>query len=425
MMDLRPQGWQVELQCPQCGGPVVLEETDRIFSCSFCRVRLFIFHPGFPRYFITPRSTELKDVFFLPYWRFKGFSFSYENDEIQERVVDSNLLALKAKGLPVSLGFRPQVLKLRFAASETRGRFLKPHFAFKSLPSKAGVQAGFASERRLELAGTYEAFVGETLSLIYSPTTVKKGVLFDSILDRPIGRAEEAVLDKLPSDDPASHAIQFLPTLCPHCGWDLQGEKNTLVLICKNCDSAWVSTKEGLKSQEFAFLPGEESDSTVYLPFWQLRAEISGVELSSCADLIRMANLARAVTSEMGEQEMHFRIPAFKVQPMLFLRLSKFMTIGSICDKAEETRSEWPKSDKSNLHPVTLDANEAAESIPVTMESFAVPKRVFVSKLHEIKVKVVKRLLVYTPFIARGNELIHPKMPVSISANALKFGRFL
>jgi DNA-directed RNA polymerase subunit RPC12/RpoP len=29
-------------QCPQCGAPVQLEETDRIFSCPFCQVRLFI-----------------------------------------------------------------------------------------------------------------------------------------------------------------------------------------------------------------------------------------------------------------------------------------------------------------------------------------------------------------------------------------------
>src|SRR3989339_2060059 len=33
--------------------------------------------------------------------------------------------------------------------------------------------------------------------------------------------------------------FRFVPTLCPHCGWDMEGQKDSLVLICRNCDSAW------------------------------------------------------------------------------------------------------------------------------------------------------------------------------------------
>jgi NADH pyrophosphatase NudC (nudix superfamily) len=27
---------------------------------------------------------------------------------------------------------------------------------------------------------------------------------------------------------------------CPHCGWDMEGGKDSLVLICRNCNIAWT-----------------------------------------------------------------------------------------------------------------------------------------------------------------------------------------
>ncbi|RME62869.1 MAG: hypothetical protein D6778_10460, partial [Nitrospirae bacterium] len=63
---------KVFLECPQCGGPVELEETDRLFRCSFCRVKLQITAPGPPRYWLKPRDEPFSELIFLPYWRFKG-----------------------------------------------------------------------------------------------------------------------------------------------------------------------------------------------------------------------------------------------------------------------------------------------------------------------------------------------------------------
>ena len=52
--NLTPNPWAVELQCPQCGAPVTLEEADRILACAFCRVRLLLIHPGYPQYYLDP-----------------------------------------------------------------------------------------------------------------------------------------------------------------------------------------------------------------------------------------------------------------------------------------------------------------------------------------------------------------------------------
>jgi hypothetical protein len=424
-MDQGNQGWQVELQCPQCGGPVVLEETDHILACSFCRVRLFISCPNYPRYFMAPRCTSFKDVFFLPYWRFKGLAFTCHENEVRQRIVDSSLLALRAVGLPLSLGVRPQVLKLKFATPETDGRFLKPHFPFKTLPSKSGAGAGPVADPGKSFPGFYEAFIGETLSLIYSPVVIEKGLLCDAILRQPLARVPEDVFEKLPSDNSHHHAIRFIPTLCPHCGWDLEGEKDTLLLLCRNCDSGWVSSPDGLKRQEFTVFTQTTPHPVVYLPFWRLKAEIFGVKLRSVADLTRLANLPRAITSAMEERGAFFRIPAFKVQPHLFLRLAKLLTISQKFEDIQELHGRWPKSDTSKLFPVTLPVHEAAESIAMTMTSFVVPKPQFISRLHEIKVKLLEYTLVYLPFEARGSELIQPEMQISISANALRLGRLI
>ncbi len=49
-----PDSWAIELQCPQCGAPVTMEEADRILACAFCRVRLIMIHPGYPQYYLDP-----------------------------------------------------------------------------------------------------------------------------------------------------------------------------------------------------------------------------------------------------------------------------------------------------------------------------------------------------------------------------------
>ncbi|MGD9137268.1 MAG: hypothetical protein PVH42_10930, partial [Desulfobacterales bacterium] len=32
----------IEYQCPQCGAPATIEETDRLFTCQFCRVNSYL-----------------------------------------------------------------------------------------------------------------------------------------------------------------------------------------------------------------------------------------------------------------------------------------------------------------------------------------------------------------------------------------------
>ena len=228
----------VELSCPQCGAPVVLEETDRILSCGFCRVRLCLTFQGTPAYrLITPDLPETGLVH-VPYWRYRGMEFSVESLEIRHRVVDHSHLAVKVSGLPPTLGYRPQVLKLKPLPPPGAGnRFLKPEIPFEHLRAVAqgsmpGNTDGAAELLRLK---TFERLVGETVDLVYSPVLTKEDALWDPILRRPVVGADTTALDRPLQDRPRQGSIRFLPMMCPTCGWDLAGEKDTLAPVCRNC----------------------------------------------------------------------------------------------------------------------------------------------------------------------------------------------
>jgi DNA-directed RNA polymerase subunit RPC12/RpoP len=111
--------WQIEHQCPQCGAPVILEETDRILACPYCRVSLYIAARDYTALYWPASPAVAQEIVFMPYWRFKGMSFSCRGREVQTKIADMSRLAVPVIGMPYSLGVRPQALKLKFVAPET------------------------------------------------------------------------------------------------------------------------------------------------------------------------------------------------------------------------------------------------------------------------------------------------------------------
>lgn len=334
-------------------------------------------------------------------------------------MVDSSLLAVNLKCFPPTLGLRPQTLKLRFATPQTMGEFLAPQFPFK-MPGKTPLPdspAGFSTGEGSPVL--FETFVGDTLSVIYSPIYIRGGAFCDAILNRPVASIPTGGPGCLPACRGNDTLIRFFSTLCPACGWDLEGDKETLVLLCRNCGSSWESSGDGLKKIDSATVAGE-GDSIHYLPFWQLRAEVTGpVALHSYGDLIRSANLPKAVRKEWDDRELSFWIPAFKIQPHLFLRLARSLTV---IQPSDELLESLPGK---QVYPVTLPASDAVESIPATVASFAVPRHLVLPRLPDIRVALKRFLLVYLPFALQGEEFIHRGMQLTISRNALKLGRQL
>lgn len=405
---------QIEHQCPQCGAPIVLEETDRLFSCRYCKVNSFLFPGDFFRYVLPHAAPEGKALFYVPYWRFKGILFSSLLGRIDHRIVDVSYQALESKVFPVSVGLRSQAMKLRFVSPETEGHFLKPGVPLTRVVQ--GVEQRFSTA--LPSPVFARCFVGETLSQIYAPYYMN-GQLYDAVLNRPVASPPPEAFDAmaLPGGTP-NWQIRFIPAQCPVCGWDLEGERDSIALNCRNCDTLWTHAKKGFRKLEFGHVP-ENKQPVLFLPFYRIHAGITGLALRSYADLIRVANLPKVVQRGMEKRLFHFWSPAFKIRPGDFLRFSLALTLS----QPEET---WiPGMPKTESHPVTLSIPEALESLKISLAGFMKPPGTMLPTLPDIEIAPKSLALVYFPFHVQGSEIFHPGFQLRTTRNILHYARNL
>jgi len=399
----------IEHQCPQCGAPAILKETDRLFACEFCRVKSYLFQKDFFRYMLPNSAPKNKDLLFFPYWRFKGMIFSCVEDGIKHRFIDFSHQAVESSYFPISVGLRSQALKLNFVTPESKGYFLKPTQPFKNVMNIFNHRYSIALPNPV----FHQSHIGETLSLIYSPYYANNKIV-DAILNKPVS-------PKLPDDFDATlfqggcpdGRINFIPTLCPDCGWDLEGRRDALVLNCKNCNSVWRPTANGFKKLKFAILPANQKN-VIYLPFWRIKADVTGITLNSYADLVRIANIPKAIQKKWEDLEFRFWALAFKVRPQVFLRLARNITLAQ---PQEKLVGRLPDT---RLHPVTLPIEEAIESLTVNLAGFMKPQKDLFPILRDITIKPKSYLLVYIPFIEQHHEFVHPEFHLSINKNQLE-----
>lgn len=411
-------GWIIEEQCPQCGAPVTLKETDRLFSCTFCRVKLYIMSSGFFRYCIPPPEDLEEEIVYAPYWRFRGMSFSLSQQGLKHRVIDTSFPATGYDFLPPSLGLRPQTQKLKFMSPEIKGKFLKQKIPFKQIFSNIKAEEKTSAEQIENPSVFLQSFIGETTSLIYAPFYLKDYRFHDAILKSPVQTESDNKPRSVPLEKTQNWNRSFQPTLCPLCGWDLNGEKESCILICNNCHSAWKASPSGFKKVRFEVIQ-IQGDNILYVPFWKMQTNVDELQLHTYADLARFANIPKAANRAWEKEKLYFWSPAFKVAPKLFLRLSKQLTLSHFMEKGQN------KPEKTELHffPVTLPAAEAAQSIRITLARLVTHKKNVYPMLPDLKINVRGSSLIYLPFIVRTNEVVQHHLKFSINKNALKFGK--
>jgi ribosomal protein L37AE/L43A len=400
----------VEHQCPQCGAPVVLEETERFFTCSYCRVKSYLMHHGYLRYYLPAKTPQRPDLFYIPYWRFKGMGFSLQASQTTHRFIDTSQQAVNLSGMPPSLGLRPQAINMRFVLPDTPGQFIKPQ-----VPK---IEAMQTVERRMQQAlkrcTMRQFFIGESISIIYAPF-YGTNRLFDGILEQPLGAEFDLTerLIKAPASKPARQ-FSFVPSLCPACGWDMQGRPDTRVLHCTNCTTAWMASRSGFKQVPFSHWKAKHpAETDRYLPFWRIQADASGIQLDSYADLVRIANLPKAVQESWGNRPFRFWVPAIKIKPKRFLRLSTSLTL---------SQPRWKPLDKMPApfsYPVTLPLKEAIECLMITLGEIVKPRKSFAANFPQIQLKPASALLVYLPFAEGHHEYICRELQVAINKNVL------
>jgi hypothetical protein len=404
--------FSVEQECPQCGAPIGLEETDHLLQCPYCHVKSFLFAPDYFR-LVLPHKAPGKEIVYAPYLRFKGNVYACQGQTIGHRIVDITHLGTPVKGLPISLGLRPQAMKMRFVTPDTGGSFLGCSLRVADVLAKVGRHTPGSGQL------FHRAFIGEAVSLIYLPLFVQKEVIFDAITNRPIVKlTQDEDTFKSAADNYPRWRLTFMSTLCPQCGWNLDGERDSVALTCRNCDTAWEASEGKFVRVSLAVVPGQ-GQKAVYLPFWRITARAEGIEIDSFADFIRVTNQPRVAQEAWENQDMSYWCPAFKIRPRIFLRLLSQLTVSQKDFKTEQTIP------KHNLYPVTMPQSEAAQSMKLTLANSAMTKRNTFPLLSQLNFVIKAATLIYLPFKDMGHDMVQQHMRVSINKKALEYGRYL
>ena len=398
--------FQIELECPQCGAPLVLDETECIIQCNFCRTRHILQSFPYPCYYIAPGLDDKYSglqVAYVPYWRFKGLEFTLGGPQSNFRIIDHSYLAVDKNGLPASLGLRSQTQKLKFIQKGITGSFLPPAITRKDILQKIAGK------------GDQKAYIGEILSLIFMPVYQDADMAYDGLSGKKIAIHPS---DLLANKQSPAIRLDFIPALCPNCGWDLKGKTDSFVLSCNNCTNFWIVHNKKLnKITPLFYGLGQKTD--ILLPFWQFQIESKTLNCSTHAHLITMANLSKVPRKTDEIKPLYFYVPAFKINPKLFLRIGGQTTLAQI----EPTKiTKLPTTD---LHPANLSLDEGFQAVLPLLLDLCTHKKETWNLLRKEKPKLISFHLVYLSFQTAGNELIQDNLGFALPANTLRFGRKL
>ncbi|MDY6906267.1 MAG: hypothetical protein SWH61_16470 [Thermodesulfobacteriota bacterium] len=310
---------------------------------------------------------------------------------------------------PSTLGFRSQVLRLQLVSAENTGNFLRPK-GFRETMDIFNKQ--FNAHRKNDPA-IHQDYIGETASLIYSPFYLDGRQLVDAVLneDTSARLSDDLDMDELDTCRPERETL-FLPGLCPACGWDLTGDRESLALVCRNCDTLWRARGDTLKQIRYGRVETKDTDALL-MPFWRIEAGVSGIELATYADLVKVANLPKVPQPGWQDIPFMFWAPAFKITPQIFLRLNRQFTFAQPQYELTQTFGE------AEMHPITLPVTEAVESLKITMAAILRPPKKMLPLLPDIAIKPTAIRLVLVPFSRRHHDLFNADLNVSINKNTL------
>jgi predicted RNA-binding Zn-ribbon protein involved in translation (DUF1610 family) len=404
----------IEHQCPQCGAPAELAETDRLFRCGFCRVASYLTTPDLFRYVLPHKVKTGQEIFYYPYWRFKGMSVACLPHKIESRIVDFSQRALDGADFPPSVGFRGQTQKLRFASALAGGRFLKPQSS----------QTDFVSSLEPRLTENlprpilHQVCIAETVSLLYAPFYLDTQ-LIDALIDRPVpGIRSESVEPLLACAETPNWPIRFIAAICPHCGQDLKGERDALALSCANCSTLWRAEGERLGAMECFHVAGTER-TAIHLPFWRIEAEVSSISLTTLADLVRVGNLPKVVQPSWEERPFYFWSPAFKVRPQNLLNIGSHLTLNQPADDLA------PGPPDGAVQSVNLPLTEAMDSLKPILAGFMRPRERMVELLPKIDIRLRRAAVVFLAFSQTRHEWVHDGLRLAVNKNTIGHARNL
>ncbi|MFC1580368.1 hypothetical protein ACFL4N_05585 [Thermodesulfobacteriota bacterium] len=401
----------VDFQCLQCGAPAELKETTRLFACQYCGVKSYLVPRGEFQYVLPSRVPQGLETIYFPYWHVKGVIFVCDGSlSIGSAVVNEILQATPSEYFPPDLGFKAQVMKVTFPGSETKGQIFYPDTTRDEVIDfiKSEYPSGYHSE-----------FIGFT-DIIYAPFYIQDETLYDGISRKRVDKywdvdieVTREMVDDLGPAEKLQQDLKFIPTLCPNCGWDMDCAEDSFLLGCRHCNVFHKPQWDGLTKLGLAHLPGD-SKTSLYLPFWRIQADVEQFELTSFADLVKVANLTKPVGPKDQERTFYFWVPAFRVDSHLFLQIAKHVTL---CQPQGELVRTIP--DVAS-YPVNLHMSEALKSLKTVFADFVALKEKNYPLLEDIAIKPKRIALVFLPFQKMGSEVVNLEYRVQVNRRLLE-----
>lgn len=411
----------IEQTCPSCGASIVLFEDDRLIRCTYCDVNNYRLESGAARYLLPcklPDYISPTQLFFTPYLRFKGTIFYVREGEVGHKIVDATQIGIDDEKLPVSLGLRPQAMKLTPVVAQVEGAFIEQTVPTKSAFAHAAKVTELFSGKS-DKSFYHRAFIGETLSLIYQPCYLHEEMVYDAVINKPLGPGKW--LDKhmgKTSSSKISWEPQFISTICPECSSLLSGERDSTVLHCLNCESLWQENAKKFQTLSWQVVESDDP-SAQYLPFWQITFSTGGSPLKSFGDYLRFTNQPLVINKKFDCKPLAFWIPAFKLNPKAFLQMAAQLTV-----------SQWriPSGCRRRLvndHPVNLNQQEAVQAIKSVLAVTTLNKSTRLPLLPQMTIVDAKCELIYLPFTQQPHDFVQEHTLTAVLAAALRFGRKL
>ena len=397
-------------QCPQCGADLPLEEGQRFIVCGFCGAGNFLVNRDLP-WLVMPENTGGGPVVFVPYLRCRGTLFTCAGGRIDFRVADTSALAADLPGAALSLGVRPQAVRLRFPGNGFVNRLPVDRGASKRL-------LAMVNRNRSGKEPEHQALIGEVMSLVWLPLVIAADGVRDASSGARLAVDAERLAAAADRSGPVAWSPCFRAAICPGCGWDLAGDNTSQALLCPNCGAAWSAGGSGFARIEVAVAAGE---GDVFLPFWEVGFTLPEEGVESAAGLGRLLALpVHESVPAAGEKEAVPAVltPAFKIRPKTFLRLAAQM---SHARPLVRPAGSLP----GRLHPVSLAGAEAVQMVKTVLAARAAVKQEFFRKLPGLRPVVRFLRLVLVPFSDQGYSLFQNGLGISVNRRLLELGRLI
>ncbi len=407
--------YTVKYSCPQCGAPVTLSELDKLLQCSFCRVRLYVSTSPHPIFVIDPaKKLTGKPLLYIPYWRFRGIIFRVKKQAIFHKIADLTVRAVNNIKVPISLGIRPQSVDLHVYTPDQTMPFVRPEIGFQEF------------QRNLFNPSLHEThspdletkvFVGETISLIFSPFFLENDTLWDALARRPVSQVQKPdIEEKLPPFKAPENWIRFRATICPHCGGDMNGASDSIVGICTNCKSCWELGHSSFHKLPTYLVKVKPERTKLWIPFWVLEFSSVNPNINTIGELFNLIGLPKYLIQNPN-MPATCCIPAFRIAPKYFLRLGQIVTRTYPKIHLQELEDNLPGS--HDYYPPTLPAIEAFQSIPVLLAFLCNKKDTPLDYFCKIQFVFRRKGLIFFPMEEIGSEWVQPYYSFGIPKNLI------